>query len=63
MSVASPGGLRRLWAGLRTLLGDDAYDRYVAHLTRHHADRTPLSRADFYRAEQERRWSGINRCC
>ncbi len=57
------GGLRRCWAGLRTLLGDDAYERYLAHCRSRHPDRAPLDRAGFYATELDRRWRGVNRCC
>jgi uncharacterized short protein YbdD (DUF466 family) len=54
----------RLWRAMRALSGDDAYERYVAHLRSHHPDEAPPSAADFYVLEQERRWnSGPGRCC
>ncbi|MEQ8660278.1 MAG: YbdD/YjiX family protein [Gammaproteobacteria bacterium] len=57
----------RLWAALRAYLrwlnGDSAYERWLAHLRAHHPDAALPSRAAFYRAEVERRWSGIRRCC
>jgi uncharacterized short protein YbdD (DUF466 family) len=54
----------RFWRALRTLSGDDAYERYLAHHRSHHRSEAPLSAAAFYRLEQERRWSGgPNRCC
>jgi uncharacterized short protein YbdD (DUF466 family) len=59
----APTRLSRLWAALRTLLGDDAYERYLDHQRRRHPDLAPLQRSDFYRAELDRRWSQINRCC
>jgi uncharacterized short protein YbdD (DUF466 family) len=58
--------LKRAWAVLRELTGDDAYERYLAHWrTRHAADRTatPLDRASFYREEERRKWEGVRRCC
>ena len=55
--------LRRWWRGLRTLTGDDAYERYLQHHARTHAACTPLSRKAFFRQEQQRRWDKINRCC
>ena len=54
---------QRLWAVFRALLGDDAYERYLEHQRRRHPDSVPLQRKDFYRAELDRRWSQINRCC
>ena len=56
--------LRRLWCALRTVTGDDAYERYLAHWRMHHAgEGSPLDRKAFFRAEQERKWNGIKRCC
>jgi uncharacterized short protein YbdD (DUF466 family) len=56
--------LRGLWAILRNLSGDDAYERYLDHLQRHHPDAVPLNRRSFFRSEQQRRWNGgPNRCC
>jgi len=49
---------------LRAISGDDAYERYLTHhCAQHAADAPPLSRADFFRAEQQRKWSGVKRCC
>jgi len=56
--------LKRAWQTLRALSGDDAYERYLAHRrAQHSAEAPPLSRAEFYRAEQERKWDGVKRCC
>jgi uncharacterized short protein YbdD (DUF466 family) len=57
--------LRRIWAALREVTGDDAYERYVAHWhARHCADgAAPLDRAAFCREEQRRKWEGVRRCC
>jgi uncharacterized short protein YbdD (DUF466 family) len=57
--------LRRAWAALRELTGDDAYERYLAHWRLHHATegRAPLDRAAFVREEQQRKWEGVRRCC
>ena len=52
-----------LCAWLAWLNGDVAYLTFVAHLRRHHPDRTAPSRAEFYRMEVERRWNSIRRCC
>jgi uncharacterized short protein YbdD (DUF466 family) len=54
-----------MWALLRQVTGDDAYDRYLAHWrAAHAADGTmPLDRSSFYREEQRRKWDGIRRCC
>jgi uncharacterized short protein YbdD (DUF466 family) len=57
--------LRRIWALLREVTGDDAYERYVEHWRgRHAADSAaPLDRAAFYREELRRKWEGVRRCC
>ena len=54
---------RHLWNALRAISGDDAYDRYLEHHRRRHADAEPLPRAEFHVAEANRRWSQLNRCC
>ncbi len=56
-------GLRLCWRALRALSGDDAYERYLEHWRERHGEATLPTRAQFYRAEQERRFSGIRRCC
>ena len=56
--------LRRLWRTLRAASGDDAYERYLEHWHAHHSDEgEPLDRRAFFKAEQERKWNGIKRCC
>jgi uncharacterized short protein YbdD (DUF466 family) len=55
--------LRRCWQTLRELSGDDAYERYLAHRRTQHAAEAPLTRAEYFRAEQQRKWSGVKRCC
>jgi uncharacterized short protein YbdD (DUF466 family) len=55
--------LRELWRTLRAVSGDDAYERYLEHHRAHHGAHTPLDRRAFFRDEQRRKWSGVNRCC
>lgn len=56
--------LRQIWQALRCLSGDDAYERYLAHWReRHSSEGAPLDRRAFYRAELERKWNGVRRCC
>jgi uncharacterized short protein YbdD (DUF466 family) len=55
--------LRELWKWVRELATDDAYERYLAHHTQAHAGATPLSRREFYLGEQQRKWTGVSRCC
>ena len=47
---------------LRGVSGDDAYERYLTHHARAH-EGPALSRPAFYREREERKWSGITRCC
>ena len=55
--------VRTLWAWLRALSGDDAYERYLVRHARLHPDVRALTRCEFYLDEQHRKWSGVNRCC
>ena len=48
---------------LRRVTGDDAYERYLAHHHQHHSAERSLDRREFYLAEQQRRWTGVKRCC
>ena len=48
---------------LRQLSGDDAYERYLAHHAQAHPDARSLSRREFFKQEQERKWNGVRRCC
>lgn len=57
--------LKQIWNIVRRLSGDDAYERYLAHWREHHACEggQPLTRRAFFKAEQERKWNGVRRCC
>jgi uncharacterized short protein YbdD (DUF466 family) len=48
---------------LRGVTGDDAYEKYLAHLQRNNPGEKPLSAADFFRAQMEQKWNCINGCC
>ena len=54
---------RACWRALRTLSGDDAYERYLEHRAVTHPEAPLLSRREFYVGEQQRKWGSINRCC
>ncbi len=58
--AALPRVLGEVWSGAT---GGDTYANYLGHLHNHHADTVPLSRADFFRREQDERWEGVRRCC
>ncbi|MGH8228403.1 MAG: YbdD/YjiX family protein [Steroidobacteraceae bacterium] len=55
--------LRAAWRWLREATGDDAYERYTRHLAAAHPGAPLPTRREFYRAELQRKWSGVNRCC
>jgi uncharacterized short protein YbdD (DUF466 family) len=63
MSAAVVATWRACWRALRTLSGDDAYDRYRMRHLAAHPDLPALSRKAFYVDEQRRKWGTINRCC
>lgn len=48
---------------IRRLSGDDAYERYLAHVAEHHPDQAPLPRDEFFRQWQDEKWKGVKRCC
>jgi uncharacterized short protein YbdD (DUF466 family) len=56
---------KAIWQGLRRMIGEDAYDRYLAHWRTHahHAGERPLDRKAFYAQSLERKWNGVRRCC
>jgi uncharacterized short protein YbdD (DUF466 family) len=51
------------WQFIRRLATDDAYERYLEHHRRDHPDSKPLDRRAFYLREQQRKWTGVQRCC
>lgn len=51
------------WHFVRHLSGDDAYERYLAHHASCHAGATPLTRKEYFRDCEKRKWGGIRRCC
>lgn len=55
--------MARAWNFIRRLSGDDAYERYLARHAQAHPGEAPLSRKEYFRREQDRKWSGVRRCC
>jgi uncharacterized short protein YbdD (DUF466 family) len=51
------------WAWLRAVSGDDAYERYRHHHAARHPDEPLLGRRAYYEQAQQRKWSGVSRCC
>ena len=56
---------QRTLQGARLMVGVPDYDAYVAHLREKHPDVRPLTREDFVRAAQNKRYGrgGGGRCC
>lgn len=52
----------KAWQGLREWSGDAAYERYVTHVART-GGKKPLTPADFYVEQLNRKYSRPNRCC
>jgi uncharacterized short protein YbdD (DUF466 family) len=61
--------LKNLWARVRQLSGDDAYERYLQHYAEHHQSSSedeaepPLSKEAFFKELQDKKWTGVKRCC
>ncbi|MGH8176325.1 MAG: CstA-like transporter-associated (seleno)protein [Steroidobacter sp.] len=51
------------WRLVRALATDDAYERYLNHHGQAHVGSEPMSRRAFYLSEQQRKWTGVSRCC
>ncbi|HET7108248.1 MAG TPA: CstA-like transporter-associated (seleno)protein [Candidatus Acidoferrum sp.] len=56
------GTLQVFWHGLRQWSGDSAYETYLACAERQCAKK-PLSAAEFYVEQLNRKYSRPNRCC
>ena len=54
--------VRNFWRGLRQWSGDSAYETYLACAKRRPAKK-PLSAAEFYVEQLNRKYSRPNRCC
>lgn len=57
--------LKKILRFVREISGDDAYERYLVHWQTHHAEQggQPQTREAFFKAEMERKWNGVKRCC
>jgi len=54
------------WKFIRRVSGDDAYEEYLKHYATHAHDEgvsPPLSREDFFKQWQDKKWKGVKRCC
>ena len=57
------GKLGELWRWLRQASGDDAYERYLAHMHANHPEAVVLDRSAYYCLRLEQKWNRITRCC
>jgi len=48
---------------LRGVTGDDAYEKYLAHMRANQPDDRAMGAQEFFRAQMEQKWSCINGCC
>ncbi|MEY2855349.1 MAG: hypothetical protein RL030_2481 [Pseudomonadota bacterium] len=48
---------------LRGVTGDDAYEKYVAHMKRTQPEERPMSAEAFFSAQLEQKWNCVNGCC
>ncbi len=57
--------LIKIWQFIRQLSGDDAYEKYLKHFSEHHANDEvlPLTRTEFFKQWQDKKWKGVKRCC
>jgi uncharacterized short protein YbdD (DUF466 family) len=52
-----------VWRYLRTVSGDDAYERYLAHHAVAHAGEPAMTRKALFAECQRQKWTGVTRCC
>jgi uncharacterized short protein YbdD (DUF466 family) len=52
-----------VWRFVREVSGDDAYERYLRHVTRFHPGLAPMSRSAHFKFRQEQKWDHLSRCC
>lgn len=48
---------------LRGVVGDDAYEKYLAHHERTHPEQVPMTPEAFFRAQLEQKWNCVSGCC
>jgi uncharacterized short protein YbdD (DUF466 family) len=62
--TAEPSLIHRCAAVIRRIIGAPDYDTYLAHMTSHHPEQTPLSKRDFENERLVDRYSRPgSRCC
>ena len=61
--AAASRAFRAGWQLLRQVSGDDAYERYVAHMSSEHPGQPLMERSAYYRLRLQQKWNRITRCC
>jgi uncharacterized short protein YbdD (DUF466 family) len=65
--AAGPNSVRQFLSSglslLRGVTGDDAYEKYLAHMQGTEPSQTPMTEKEFFRAQMEQKWSCISGCC
>jgi uncharacterized short protein YbdD (DUF466 family) len=65
--AAGTGSVRQFLSSglslLRGVTGDDAYEKYLAHMRSNEPAQTPMGEKEFFRAQMEQKWSCPNGCC
>lgn len=67
-TASAPGGLRGLGAKVKwyvhSVMGDNRYERYLAHHQLNHPDVAPLTKREYYREQADRQdRNPTTRCC
>ncbi len=57
--------MRMLRQMLRLMVGQPPYEVYLAHMARHHPDKAPMTRVEFFRNRERARFGGAGggKCC
>ena len=67
MASSGAGNVRQfLTSGLsllRGVTGDDAYDKYVAHMRVAEPQQQLMTAKEFFQAQMDQKWSCISGCC
>lgn len=67
MAAAGDKGVRQFLSSglslLRGVTGDDAYDKYLAHMRTTAPGEPPMSAREFFRAQLENKWRCVSGCC
>jgi uncharacterized short protein YbdD (DUF466 family) len=65
--TGKPKGVRQFLSSglslLRGVTGDDAYEKYLAHMQANEPAVTPMTGKEFFQAQMEQKWSCISGCC